>query len=310
MENRDAKLIEKILSLKGERNAVILAHNYQLGEIQDIADFVGDSLELSQKAAKSDADVIVFCGVHFMAETASILCPDKAVLLPDMHAGCPMADMVTAERLRQKKKELPNATVVCYINSSAEVKAESDVCCTSANAVKVIESLDAQEILFVPDQYLGHYISTKTDKKMILWPGFCPTHIRIRPERIKELKQEYPQAKIVVHPECQPDVIALADEVLSTGGLCRFAHKTEASEIIVGTEIGIIHRLRKENPGKKFIPASEQAICPRMKLITLEKVLWSLEEKAPQVKVPEEIRLKAKAAVDKMLEIGSDERAK
>jgi len=288
-----------------------LAHNYQLGEVQDIADFVGDSLELSKKAAKSDTDVIVFCGVHFMAETASILCPDKVVLLPDMHAGCPMADMVTAERLRQKKKELLNATVVCYINSSAEVKAESDVCCTSANAVKVIESLDAQEILFVPDQYLGHYISTKTDKKMVLWPGFCPTHIRIHAQRIQESKQEYPQAKVVVHPECQPEVIALADEVLSTGGLCRFAHETEADEIIVGTEIGIIHRLKKENPGKKFIPASEQAICPRMKLITLEKVLWSLEEKATEVKVSEEIRLKAKAAVDKMLEIGrNDERAK
>jgi len=242
-----------------------------------------------------------------MAETASILCPDKVVLLPDMHAGCPMADMVTAEKLRLKKEELPNATVVCYINSSAEVKAESDACCTSANAVKVIESLDAQEILFVPDQYLGHYISTKTDKKLTLWPGFCPTHIRIHPERIKELKQEYPQAKVVVHPECQPEVIALADEVLSTGGLCIYAHKTEANDIIVGTEIGIIHRLRKENPGKKFIPASEQAICPRMKLITLEKVLWSLEEKAPEVKVPEEIRLKAKAAVDKMLEIGRDD---
>ena len=301
MENRDVKLIEEILSLKRGRDAVILAHNYQLGEVQDIADFVGDSLELSQNAAKTEAKVIVFCGVRFMAETASILCPDKIVLLPDIHAGCPMADMITAERLRERKRELPDATVVCYINSSAEVKAESDVCCTSANAVKVIESLDSEEILFVPDQYLGHYISTKTDKRMSLWPGFCLTHIRIQPQDIIGLKKEHTQAKVVVHPECRPEVIALADEVLSTGGMCRFAQKTEAEEIIVGTEIGIIHRLRKENPGKKFIPASEQAICPRMKLITLESVLWSLQEMTTRVKVPEEIRLRAKAAVDKML---------
>jgi quinolinate synthase len=304
MGNRNDELTEKILNLKKTRGAVILAHNYQLGEVQDIADYVGDSLELSQNATKTDAEVIVFCGVHFMAGTASILCPDKIVLLPDMHAGCPMADMITAEGLRQRKKELPGATVVCYINSSAEVKAESDVCCTSANAVKVIESLDAEEILFVPDQYLGHYISTKTDKKMIFWPGFCPTHLRIQPQYITDLKQEYPQAKVVVHPECRPEVIALADEVLSTGGICRYARQEDVTQMIVGTEVGIIHRLRKENPGKKFIPASEQAVCPRMKLITLESVLWSLQEMTPQVKVPEEIRLKARTAVDKMLEIG------
>ena len=304
MENRDARLAEKIITLKKSRKAVILAHNYQLGEVQDIADFVGDSLELSQNADRTDAEVIVFCGVHFMAETASILCPEKIVLLPDIQAGCPMADMVTAERLKQRKRELLGATVVCYINSSAEVKAESDVCCTSANAVRVIESLDAEEILFVPDQYLGHYISTKTDKKIILWPGFCPTHIRIQPQYITELRQEYPQAKVAVHPECTAEVIALADEVLSTGGICRYARGEDVSQVIVGTEVGIIHRLRKENPGKKFIPASEQAVCPRMKLITLESVLWSLQEMTPQVKVPEEIRLKAKAAVDRMLEIG------
>jgi quinolinate synthase len=301
MENRDAELIEKISALKKRRNVVILAHNYQPGEVQDIADFVGDSLELSQDAAKTDAGVIVFCGVQFMAETASILCPEKVVLLPDMSAGCPLADMITAERLRAKKKEHPKAVVVCYINSPAEVKAESDICCTSANAVRVVESLDAREILFVPDQYLGHYVSAKTGKKMILWPGFCPTHVRIKPERIKELKREYPQAKVVVHPECTPEVIALADEVLGTGGMCRYAQRDEVREMIVGTELGIMHRLRKENPGKRFIPASEQAICPNMKLITLEKVLWSLEEMNPEVKVPEGIRVKAKAAVDKML---------
>ncbi len=303
MENSDTALIEKILSLKKRRNAIFLVHNYQLGEIQDIADFVGDSLELSQKAAKTDADVIVFCGVHFMAETASIICPDKIVLLPDIHAGCPMANMITAERLREKKKEYPKATVVCYINSSVEVKAESDVCCTSANAVRIVEKLtDAEQILFVPDQYLGNYIAAQTGRKMILWPGYCPTHIRIQPGDITRLKAEYPRAKVVVHPECRPEVIALADAVLSTGGIIRFARETEAEETIVGTEIGILHRLRKENPGKKFIPASEQAVCPRMKLITLETVLWSLENMTHEVKVPERIRLKAKAAVDKMLE--------
>jgi len=304
MGNRDAEIVEKISALKKRRDAVILAHNYQLGEVQDIADFVGDSLELSQNAAKTGAGAIVFCGVHFMAETASILCPEKVVLLPDMNAGCPMADMITAERLREKKKEYPQAVVVCYINSSAEVKAESDICCTSANAIGIVESLDAREILFIPDQYLGHYVSTRTDKKMILWPGFCRTHVRIKPERIKELKQEYPQAKVIVHPECRPEVIALADEVLSTGGMCRYAQRDEIREMVVGTEQGIIHRLRKENPGKRFIPVSEQAICPNMKLITLEKVLWSLEEMSPEVKVLEGIRLRAKAAVDKMLKIG------
>ena len=304
MENRNAEIVEKISALKKRRNAVILAHNYQPGEVQDIADFVGDSLDLSQRAAETDAGVIVFCGVRFMAETASILCPEKVVLLPDVNAGCLMADMITAEQLRAKKKEHPQAVVVCYVNSPAEVKAESDICCTSANAVKVVESLDAREILFVPDQYLGSYVSAKTGKEMILWPGFCPTHVRIKPERIKELKREYPQAKVVVHPECTPEVIALADEVLSTGGMCRYAQRDEVREMIVGTEVGIIHRLKKENPGKRFIPVSEQAICPDMKLITLEKVLRSLEEMGTEVKVPEEIRLRAKAAVDKMLKIG------
>ena len=302
MEKRDAELAGKISVLKKRRNAVILVHNYQLGEVQDIGDFIGDSLELSQNAAKTAADVIVFCGVHFMAETASILCPNKVVLLPDANAGCPMANMITAERLRVKKKEHPQAVVVCYINSSAEVKAESDICCTSANAVEIVESLGAREILFIPDQYLGHYVSARTGKKMTLWPGFCPTHVRITPERIQELRQEYPQAKVVVHPECRPEVIALADEAASTSGMCRYARRDDVREMVVGTEVGIIHRLRKENPGKKFIPVSEQAICPNMKLITLEKVLWSLEEMSPEVKVPREVRLKAIAAVDRMLQ--------
>jgi quinolinate synthase len=301
--DRDSGLVQKISRLKEKRNAVILVHNYQLGEVQDIADFLGDSLDLSQSAAKTDAGVIVFCGVHFMAETASILCPEKTVLLPDENSGCPMANMITAPQLRAMKKEHPKATVVCYVNSSAAVKAESNVCCTSANAVGIVESLAADEILFVPDQYLGHYISTKTGKKMTLWPGYCPTHAGIQPEDIIARKQEYPRARVVVHPECRPEVIALADEVASTSGMIRYAAKEDFSEMIVGTESGIIHRLNKENPGKKFIPISEQAICPDMKLITLEKVLRSLETITPQVKVPEAIRTSAKAAVDRMLAI-------
>jgi quinolinate synthase len=302
MENSDDKARERIARLKEERNAVILAHNYQRGEVQDIADFVGDSLELSQNAAKTDAEVIVFCGVHFMAETASILCPERSVLLPDKNAGCPMANMITAEELIRRKKDLPGAAVVCYVNSTAAVKAESDICCTSANAVKVIQKLDAWEILFIPDQYLGQYVSTQTEKKMHFWPGYCPTHMKILPNHITQLRQKHPQAKVVVHPECRPDVIGLADEVLSTGGMCRYAGREDVSQMIVGTETGIIHRLRKENPGKEFIPASERAVCPNMKLITLHKVLRSLEEMKPEVKVPEEIRLQAKIAVDRMLQ--------
>jgi len=303
--NGETEIIAKINRLRKERRAVILAHNYQIAEVQDIADFVGDSLDLSQKAATTDAAVIVFCGVHFMAETAAILCPDKAVLLPDPDAGCPMANMITAERLRERKKELPGRPVVCYVNSTAEVKAESDVCCTSANGVKVVESVPAPEILFVPDQYLGNYIATKIkDKKLVLWPGFCPTHLMIQPEDIRRLKSQHPMAKAMVHPECRPEVIALADEVLSTSGMLRFAARSDAKEIIVGTEVGIIHRLQKENPAKVFFPASEQAVCPNMKKITLEKVLWSLEGMSPRVTVPEPVRLRAKEAVDRMLAVG------
>lgn len=294
---------DRIMRLKQERNAVILAHNYQAGEVQDVADFVGDSLELSRQAAGTGADVVVFCGVHFMAETASILSPEKTVLLPDKHAGCPMANMITAEQLRTKKQELPRAAVVCYVNTSAEVKAESDICCTSANAVKVVESVDSDEILFIPDQYLGHYVSTRTTKKIHFWPGYCPTHAKILAEDIQKRKAEHPQAKVVVHPECRPEVIALADAVLSTGGMIRFARQEDVREVIVGTELGIIHRLRKENPGKKFYSVSPKAVCPNMKKISLDKVLRALEEMAPEVKVPEPIRVRAKAALDRMLEI-------
>jgi quinolinate synthase len=301
---KSSELIDRIMSLKEKRRAVILAHNYQPGEVQDIADFVGDSLELSQRAAATDAEVIVFCGVHFMAETASILSPDKVVLLPDPNAGCPMANMVTVEGLKKKKAELPGAAVVSYVNTTAAVKAESDICCTSANAVRVVASLDSQQILFVPDQNLGQYISTKVEnKKFFFWPGFCPAHVRIKPEHITRRKRDYPEAKVVVHPECTPQVIALADEVLSTGGMCRYARRDDVSQMIVGTETGIIYRLRKENPAKRFIPASEQAICADMKLITLDKIRHSLEDMAPEVRVPQEIRLRAKKAVDRMLEV-------
>lgn len=303
MQDSQAQLTDRIRKLRKERNAVILAHNYQLGEVQDIADFVGDSLELSQQAARTNAAAIIFCGVHFMAETASILSPDKLVLLPVAEAGCPMANMITAEDLRQLKREHPGAVVVCYVNTTAEVKAESDVCCTSANGVQLVQKLGAEEIIFVPDQYLGHYISTQTGKKMILWPGYCPTHVRIQAADIHRAREVYPRAEVMVHPECRPEVVALADFVYSTGGMIRHAKNTQTRETIVGTEIGIIHRLRKENPDKAFIPLSEQAICPNMKLIGLENILWSLEEMSPEVKVPEHIRIKAKKAVDRMVEV-------
>jgi quinolinate synthase len=299
-----SNIVEKIRHEKERHNAVILAHNYQLGEVQDVADFIGDSLDLSQRATKTDAKVIVFCGVHFMAETASILCEDKKVLLPDANAGCPMANMITPDQLREKKKVHPNAVVVCYINSSAEVKAESDVCCTSANAVQVVDKYALNsEVIFVPDQYLGNYVASKTNKKMILWPGFCPTHMKIQAHDIIRLKKLYPEAQTLVHPECKPDVLALADEVLSTGGMIRFVAKTSAKLIIVGTEIGLIHRLKKDNPGKDFIPASDKASCPNMKKINLEKILFALEEMSTEVTVPAKIRVKAKIAVDRMLDI-------
>lgn len=279
-----------------------MVHNYQPPEVQDIADFLGDSLGLSQKAAQTDAEVIVFCGVHFMAETASILCPNKAVLIPDMNAGCPMADMIDVKRLRNLKKQYPDAVVVAYVNTTAEVKAESDVCCTSANAVKIVNSLPAEKIIFVPDKYLGQYVASQTDKEIIFYEGYCPVHVKILADDILRAKKEHPKAEVLVHPECTPDVIALADKVLSTSGMCNYARKTKSKEMIVGTEIGIIYRLHKENPGKKFYPASERAMCENMKKNSLEKVLWSLEEMEYEVKVEEKIRQKAKKAIDKMLE--------
>ena len=297
-----SSIAAEIRELAKRRNAIILAHNYQLGEVQDIADYLGDSLELSQKAAKTDADVILFCGVHFMAETASILSPDKTVLTPEENAGCPMANMITPERLRALKVKHPGATVVTYVNSTAEVKAESDVCCTSANALKVVESVKTPEVIFVPDKYLAAYVSRKTKKKIIPWAGYCPTHIKILPEDILKQKKLHPDAEVIVHPECTPPVIELADKVLSTGGMCKRAKESDFSEIIVGTEVGLLHRLRKENPEKKFYPASDKAICPNMKKINLEKVLRSLQNLKKEVKVPKDIRVKVKIALDRMLE--------
>ena len=296
-------LADKIRQLRKERNAIILAHNYQRGEVQDIADYVGDSLGLSQTAAKSDAEVIVFCGVDFMAETATILCPEKIVLMPDPQARCPMAHRITASALRALKNAHPAASVVSYVNTSAEIKAESDICCTSSNAVKVVESLYGSEVIFVPDKYLAHYISTQTHKRIIPWNGFCPTHVKILPEHVQNEKRLHPNATVIVHPECTPPVIALADAVLSTGGMCNYANESKSCEIIVGTEVGLLHRLRKENPSKKFYPASKVAICPNMRSTTLEKVLWSLEDMTHQINVPMNIRTKAKNAIDKMLVI-------
>ncbi|KKO19891.1 MAG: quinolinate synthase [Candidatus Brocadia sp.] len=297
-------IIEKIKDLKAKRNAVILAHNYQRGDVQDIADFTGDSLGLSQQAANTKADIIVFCGVHFMAETASILCPDKMVLLPDEHAGCPMANMITLKQLKIKKSEHPQAKVVCYVNSTAAIKAESDICCTSSNAMKIVSSLPKdQEIIFIPDKSLGGYVASKLNRPMILWEGYCPTHHRILSEHIIILKSKHPNAKIVVHPECTPDVIALADHVASTTGIAKYCKETDAKEFIIGTETGILHRLKKENPQKTFYAISLLADCSNMKLISLEKVLWSLEDLVYQIQVPDNIAVKARTAIQRMLDL-------
>jgi quinolinate synthase len=296
-------IVDRIKKLKKEKNVVILAHNYQLPEVQDIADFVGDTIGLSIEAARTDAEIIVFCGVHFMAETAKILSPQKIVLLPDKNAGCPMADMITAEVLIAKKKELPGASVVCYVNSTAAVKAESDICCTSGNAVKVVQSLGDREILFVPDQYLGQWVAEKTGRRMHLWPGYCPTHMKILPEDILRLKKKHPGAVALVHPECRPDAKAAADEVLSTGQMIRYVRGSSAEGFIIGTETGIMHRLKKDNPAKFFIPVNDKAVCPNMKKITLEKVLWSLQDMQHKVIVPEDIRIRALSSVERMLAI-------
>lgn len=299
---RDSDLIEKIKVLKKQRNAIILAHNYQRPEIQDIADFTGDSLELSIKARDIREDVIVFCGVSFMAETAKILSPSKTVLLPDADAGCPMADMIDVASLKKLKAEHPEAAVVCYVNSSAEVKAECDVCCTSANAAKIVAGIPPEkEIVFVPDANLGAWVEKQSGRDLILYPGFCPTHARFTPEMVLEKRRDYPDAAVMVHPESPPDVTALADAVLSTGGMLTFARQSSHRQIVVGTEIGHLHRLRKENPDKEFIPLSDSGICPNMKKITLPKLLFALENMQTEIVVPEPVCCKAESAILNML---------
>jgi len=294
---------ERIQDLKKKRNAVVLVHNYQVPEVQDIADFTGDSLGLSIEASKTKAEVIVFCGVHFMAETAKILSPQKTVLIPDPTAGCPMADMITADQLRDLKAKHPKAKVMAYVNTSADVKAECDYCCTSANAIQMLEEAftEKDEIIFVPDKYLASYAASKTNRNVIIWQGYCPTHARILPEHVLAMKKEYPNAKVMVHPECSAPVINLADEALSTSGMIRYAKESPATDFIVGTEIDMEHALKSEVPHKNFYPVSSLAVCPNMKKTTLEKVLNSLENVVYKIELSEDILRQAKKPIDNML---------
>ena len=304
---KDMEIIEEINRLRKEKHAVILAHNYQLPEIQDISDFLGDSLELSRKAASTDADVIVFCGVHFMAETAKILSPLKTVILPDLRSGCPLANMVTVQDIKKLRSENPDASVVCYINTSAEVKAECDICCTSSNAVDVVNSLPSNTIVFLPDRNLGNYVSKHTSKKIRLWriwDGFCPTHENLKAEDVLQLKKQYPDARFVAHPECTEDVLKLADKVTSTSGIIKYVKDEPAKNFIIGTETAILHRLKKENPDKNLIPASRQMFCQNMKYNNLESLYESLLNMEPEIEVPKKIRDKAFLTIDKMLKIG------
>lgn len=294
---------ERIARLKRELNAIIVAHNYQRPETQDIADFTGDSLELARKCAEVEAETIVFCGVRFMAETAAILNPSSMVLLSHPDAGCPLADMIDVKKLRQWKAQYPEAAVVAYVNTTAAIKAESDICCTSANGVEVVNAVPNEEILFIPDQNLGHYISTKTKKRIILYPGFCDTHAKVTAEQVRLAKQRYPQAKVLVHPECHPEVIKLADAALSTAQMLRYAKQSNEKTFLIGTEEGILHPLRKQNPEKEFHLLSDSFICHDMKKTTLETVIETMQTKSNVVTVPEEIRIKAKQAIDRMLAI-------
>ena len=298
-----SEIAKRIEQLKKERNAVIIAHNYQIDEVQDVADFLGDSLQLSQEAAKLEEEVIVFCGVHFMAETAAILSPDKTVLMPDLGAGCPMADMITASELRDWKKQYPGRKVVCYVNTSAEVKAESDICCTSSNAVQVVEAVEGDEILFTPDKNLAAYVARFTKKKIIPWDGYCYVHNNIRLGHVREKKEQLPEAEVWVHPECRPEVIDIADKVLSTGKMIKEAKITTKADILIGTESGIIYRMKKENPDKNFHPIKELALCSNMKKINVRKVLASLEEMKYKVDVPQDISQRAKGAIEKMVKL-------
>ena len=296
-------LVEEILTWKKKRKAVILAHVYQPAEIQDIADFIGDSLFLSQQAAQTDAEVIVFCGVYFMAETAAILSPEKIILLPEIKAGCPLADMAPPEKVKEKLKESPKAVIISYVNSFAAVKALSDYCCTSANAVQVVQAIsNKKDILFIPDKNLANFIAQRTKRKIIPWPGFCPIHNLLTKEDVIKAKKLHPQALLLVHPECRPEVCNLADYIGSTKGIINFVSNNSVKEYIIGTEIGIFHPLKKSNPDKEFFAASEKMICRDMKLIDLEKVLRSLQILEPQITVPEDIRKKSLKALSRMLE--------
>jgi quinolinate synthase len=296
------RTVENIKRLKRERKALILAHNYQPPEIQNIADFVGDSLALCKKAALTDAETIVFCGVRFMAESAALLNPGKRVLLPDANAGCPMADMVTPERLEAMQSEHPGAVTVCYVNSNAEVKALSDICCTSSNAEAIVRSIpEDKEIIFIPDKFLGGYVAEKTGRQMILWPGFCPTHQRILREYIEAKKREHPDALVLVHPECSKKVTSVADFTGSTGQIIDFCGESTAKSFIIGTENGILHSLSKFYTDKMFIPASDLAVCANMKRITLEKVVGSLETLEPEVTVDPRIAERALLPLERML---------
>ena len=297
---------QRIKELVKERNALLMAHNYQRDEIQEIADITGDSLALAMASAETDKDVIVFCGVHFMAESSAILAPEKTVLLPREDAGCPMADMVDADGLREMKARYPNATVVTYVNSSAAVKAESDICCTSSNAVNVVRSLDAEEVLLVPDRNLAKYIASQVGKTCHIWEGYCPTHDRVKIEEIRKAKEEHPDALFMAHPECPPEILEMADHICSTSGMYEYALKSEVKKFIVGTEQGILYRLKKENPDKTFILPSRGLICPNMKLTSLEDVLHCLETMSPRITVADDVREKAKLTLDRMLAVPRD----
>jgi len=301
MESDEIK--QKIEKLKKSLSAVIVAHNYQRPEVQDIADITGDSLELARQCTQVDAEVIVFCGVHFMAESAAILSPERTVLLSEADAGCPMADMIGEADLREWKERYPEAAVVCYVNSSAAVKALSDACCTSANGLEVVQSLPNDEVLFIPDRHLGHYVSTKTDKRMILYPGFCPPHQRLIPRHIEHAKELHPDAVVLVHPECSAVVIARADAALSTSQMLRHVKESDSRTFLIGTEEGLLHSLRKENPQKAFHLLTTGLLCPDMKKTTLKSVVRTMEERRNVVRVPEEVRVRAKLALDRMLEV-------
>ena len=307
-DNRDIKaLSEKIRELLKKKNAILLAHNYQLPEVQDVADICGDSLELSIKASRTDAGIIVFCGVHFMAETASILSPDKTVLLPAISAGCPMADMITADALREKKSEMPDTAIISYVNTTAEVKAESDICCTSANAVSVACSIDREKRIFMtPDRNLAQYTSKKSGREITYWDGYCPIHNGLTAVQVKKVKAENPEALFLAHPECPPEVLDLADEIKSTSGMISFIRQSDRNKFIIGTETGILYPLSKANPGKTLIPADPAMVCPDMKKTRLTDILTSLEEMRHIIKVPEGIRVAARKAVERMLAVPVD----